>query len=197
MSRDCGGCTECCTLLPIEPFDKPGYQKCQHECAAGCAIYDTKPECCNQFTCAWREADGMAKSWRPDKTGIVVWFTFLIGTNGERTPVLRATRRDDSRMHRQTRQYLMAMSYQVPIQIEVGEMNSLWQDGEELIQWHNDDFVQMDLDNGKFVDPRVVPASEVLATDAQRERWQQITEQSKTVLEPGEQAGGTMMKMED
>ena len=69
--RDCGACTVCCTVPTI---DQPGIQKragatCRH-CAGGCAIYETRPEVCRNFFCAWRRMEIFGDEWRPDKSGV-------------------------------------------------------------------------------------------------------------------------------
>ena len=71
--RDCGGCTVCCVLPNI---DKPEIQKqsgarCVHCVGAGCAIYDSRPEVCRGFYCAWRTVDIFGDAWRPDISGVM------------------------------------------------------------------------------------------------------------------------------
>ena len=73
--RNCGECTVCCTVMAV---DKPEMQKeagapCRH-CAAGCAIYDTRPTLCRDFYCGWRHLPILDESWRPDKSGVFVEF---------------------------------------------------------------------------------------------------------------------------
>lgn len=185
--RTCNGCTECCTLLPIEPFDKPANQKCKHDTGHSCRIYDTKPNCCHVFTCAWLQG-GIPKAHRPDKTGVVVWATILIGTGGERTPVVRATVRPGlRRIHRQTMRYLRdVISYRIPVQIEQGDAQELWQEGQKIIEWDANDFIRMDVINGRFENCRVVPHDEIIATEADARRWERTQAEAKLVPEPGD-----------
>src|SRR4051812_35852125 len=51
---DCGGCTVCCTALPIvEDFTKPAGVTCQHCTSSGCGIYATRYPICRTFVCGW------------------------------------------------------------------------------------------------------------------------------------------------
>lgn len=67
---ECGECTACCTLLEIKAINKPINTHCQY-CDGGCSIHDTKPQTCAEFECAYRQADGIPVSLRPDKCGII------------------------------------------------------------------------------------------------------------------------------
>lgn len=73
MTRECGACTACCTVLAVPTLNKPSGVTCDQVCAKGCAIYATKPEECTEFQCLWigdvetlitREED------RPDVSGV-------------------------------------------------------------------------------------------------------------------------------
>jgi hypothetical protein len=71
--RDCGACTLCCTVPAI---DKPELQKvsmatCRHcDKGTGCTIYETRPEICRTYFCAWRRLDIFSDDWRPDLSGV-------------------------------------------------------------------------------------------------------------------------------
>lgn len=67
---ECKDCTACCTLLRIEALDKEEYTPCRY-CAGGCTIYDTKPQTCTEFECAYLQAKNIPESLRPDRCGIV------------------------------------------------------------------------------------------------------------------------------
>jgi hypothetical protein len=69
--RKCGECTECCTHIPVKPLNKPAGVDCQHQCKAGCAIYETKPECCTTYSCSWLEGE-LPAYMRPDKCGMIL-----------------------------------------------------------------------------------------------------------------------------
>lgn len=72
--RSCGECSACCFTHEIEALKKPTRTACQHMCnEGGCAIYDSKPEECTRFECAWLEGLAGEDSHRPDQNGLVVW----------------------------------------------------------------------------------------------------------------------------
>jgi hypothetical protein len=71
--RDCGGCTVCCVFPTI---NKPEIQKqsgarCRHCSQAGCTIYESRPQVCRAWFCAWRTVDIFGEEWRPDKSGVM------------------------------------------------------------------------------------------------------------------------------
>jgi hypothetical protein len=71
--RECGDCTVCCVVPSI---DKPEIQKisgaaCKHCLSGGCGIYETRPNVCRGFFCAWRTVDIFGEAWRPDKSGVL------------------------------------------------------------------------------------------------------------------------------
>lgn len=68
--RSCGGCTACCTALGIHKFNKPPGVACNHECAGGCNIYNTRPQECVAFRCGWLDKMFEPED-RPDMTGLV------------------------------------------------------------------------------------------------------------------------------
>lgn len=70
-SRECGGCTSCCTIFAIPDVTLRG-EKCEHECEAGCAIYSTRPASCYGFACGWIEGWG-DDAHRPDRLGWMVY----------------------------------------------------------------------------------------------------------------------------
>jgi hypothetical protein len=69
---DCGGCTVCCTALPIEEFAKPSGITCRHCTATGCGIYETRYSICRTFLCGWLLMPQLDESWRPDRSGILI-----------------------------------------------------------------------------------------------------------------------------
>jgi hypothetical protein len=104
--RSCGGCTACCTVMPVSEINKPGDTPCQHLCAGGCAIYESRPSACRGWRCAWLEGliPGDERR-RPDKCGLIfAWFgwdntkAFLValevwpGAAQEQAPLLRQLR---------------------------------------------------------------------------------------------------------
>lgn len=76
--RQCGGCTLCCKLVPVEELHKAAGQRCQHvRTGKGCAIYAKRPWSCREWTCMWiKGAEGADKEplqlRRPDRSHYVV-----------------------------------------------------------------------------------------------------------------------------
>ena len=69
--RTCGECTACCTSLGVEELSKPLWQRCEHVCEAGCAIYPDRPRSCHDFTCLWLHGFFGLDKHRPDKLGLI------------------------------------------------------------------------------------------------------------------------------
>jgi hypothetical protein len=68
----CGECTACCTLLGVKSLQKDDYVSCQHECAAGCAIYQNRPKECGIYECLWlQQYPGFSERFRPDKLRVI------------------------------------------------------------------------------------------------------------------------------
>lgn len=66
--RECGKCGLCCTALGVVVLEKPGGDACPHRSAAGCGIYDTRPDECREFVCGWLWGHGR-NAERPDVVG--------------------------------------------------------------------------------------------------------------------------------
>jgi hypothetical protein len=79
--RPCGDCVACCKVLNIDEPDmvKPADQMCMHCTGKGCGIYDSRPNVCRVWDCAWRRIESMPLSTRPDQLGVV----FTIDRQGE------------------------------------------------------------------------------------------------------------------
>ncbi len=70
---DCGGCTVCCTALPIGEFAKPSGITCQHCTAKGwAASMRARYSICRTFFCGWLLMPQLDESWRPDRSGILI-----------------------------------------------------------------------------------------------------------------------------
>jgi len=72
--RICGGCTACCTVLPIgtpELRKRPGVA-CAQCGAEGCRIYETRFPICRTYFCGWHTLAMLGEDWRPDRSGIIV-----------------------------------------------------------------------------------------------------------------------------
>ena len=71
--RQCGDCQLCCKLLPIAEVRKPSNQRCQHQCAGGCAIYTDRPTSCKMWNCEWvLGLEDTANMQRPDEVHYVI-----------------------------------------------------------------------------------------------------------------------------
>jgi hypothetical protein len=58
-------------VFAIPELKKPRGQWCRHVAQGkGCSIYETRPEVCRQFTCAWLDGFG-TDAERPDRSRIV------------------------------------------------------------------------------------------------------------------------------
>lgn len=67
---NCDGCTACCILLPIDAISKPVNTDCQY-CNNGCRIYESRPQTCADFECAYLQGRNLPRSLRPDECGII------------------------------------------------------------------------------------------------------------------------------
>jgi len=67
---ECGECTLCCTLLPIEWLGKPADVICEH-CDKGCMIHETKHHECASFECSWLQSGVDNPDLRPDRCGVI------------------------------------------------------------------------------------------------------------------------------
>jgi hypothetical protein len=65
--RTCGECTACCTNLGVSEIQKPDFEDCRHQSAAGCAIYSERPLACMAYECLWLEGILPDPEDRPDR----------------------------------------------------------------------------------------------------------------------------------
>lgn len=75
-ARSCGECSACCTTMAVDEIVKPRDTRCEHAMLrGGCSVYETRPEACRHFKCAWLNRDSplLTTSTRPDKLGVVFW----------------------------------------------------------------------------------------------------------------------------
>lgn len=74
--RQCGSCTLCCKLIPVEELSKPSGHRCKHQRhGKGCAIYERRPMSCREWSCMWlkgEEDGGPLELSRPDHSGYVI-----------------------------------------------------------------------------------------------------------------------------
>jgi hypothetical protein len=71
--RACGDCIACCVLPDIDTpeLKKPEGQVCPRCAGQGCGVYDTRPEVCRTFNCAWKRIASMPPETRPDRLGVM------------------------------------------------------------------------------------------------------------------------------
>lgn len=67
----CNGCTACCSVLEIKELSKPANTTCSSCTGKGCGVYDTRPETCKNFKCAYLNSD-WPENLRPDKCGVII-----------------------------------------------------------------------------------------------------------------------------
>lgn len=73
-TRACGDCDACCTTHAVTELDKSRGERCGLLGERGCGVYETRPQSCRRFDCAWRlGAYGLTGVQRPDRCGLVVW----------------------------------------------------------------------------------------------------------------------------
>jgi hypothetical protein len=70
--RACGDCTVCCVVPAIDTaqIQKQTGAVCRHCSGGGCAIYETRPDTCRDFFCAWMRMPELGAEWRPDLSGV-------------------------------------------------------------------------------------------------------------------------------
>lgn len=68
-NRECGDCQLCCEVLEVPDANTKAGEKCQHQCEKGCAIYQTRPQPCQDYQCLWLRRF-FGKKDRPDKVGV-------------------------------------------------------------------------------------------------------------------------------
>lgn len=75
--RQCGSCTLCCTLIPVEELRKPSGKPCQFQRhgsvgKGGCRIYARRPISCRYWSCRWLFDSATAELRRPEKSHYVI-----------------------------------------------------------------------------------------------------------------------------
>ena len=69
-ARYCGRCFECCVHLALD--DRPAHVRCpQLDDCGRCSDYDSRPDICQRFVCAWK-AGLIPMDCRPDEVGVIV-----------------------------------------------------------------------------------------------------------------------------
>lgn len=71
--RKCGSCTLCCKLVGVKSLDKPPNKWCTHcDKSGGCKIYESRPDDCREFSCAWLINPSIPEDWYPLKSKMVL-----------------------------------------------------------------------------------------------------------------------------
>lgn len=82
MSRRCGDCTACCTVMGVKSIEKSEHTPCVKLTVVNgspgdtrkcCSIYSTRPDDCRDFSCLWLQDDGrvLRNMERPDQVGLM------------------------------------------------------------------------------------------------------------------------------
>lgn len=69
---ECGDCTLCCRLLPVQWMDSPAGELCS-ECeeGIGCRIFEEVDERCKKFSCMYNQVENARIELRPDNCGVI------------------------------------------------------------------------------------------------------------------------------
>lgn len=74
--RECGTCTTCCEgWVNIEVNGTAIYagHPCSNITPKGCAIYDSRPDVCKGFDCAWLKNEMDLPEWmKPDNSNVII-----------------------------------------------------------------------------------------------------------------------------
>lgn len=88
--KTCGGCTECCRLVPVAEIGVKSFTGCPmrrtliHAAGPGCSIYEKRPYSCRNWSCGWLLSPDLPDEFRPDRIGFVIdERKDLVQVNGE------------------------------------------------------------------------------------------------------------------
>ena len=71
--KECGTCALCCKVMGIYALQKPRGQWCPNVMPkCGCAIYESRPQECRDFSCTWLLDENLGPEWKPDKCKMVL-----------------------------------------------------------------------------------------------------------------------------
>lgn len=92
VRRQCGDCTLCCKLIPVQSMNKEAGTRCRHQRHTGCAIYARRPADCAVWFCKWLINDDAGELSRPDRSHYVIdmmpdYVTMTHNDTGERTQI--------------------------------------------------------------------------------------------------------------
>jgi len=69
VTRQCGPCSACCTVLEVAAISKPGFAQCPNQ-EGGCSVYEQRPAPCMSYRCHWLDGQ-LAEDERPDLVGLI------------------------------------------------------------------------------------------------------------------------------
>lgn len=73
--RSCGSCTMCCKIFDIPQINKLYGQWCPHvRQGRGCGIYETRPDVCRTYHCAWLLHPHLGPEWKPERAKFTLDF---------------------------------------------------------------------------------------------------------------------------
>lgn len=76
MTRTCGSCSLCCSLMPVRELAKGASERCKHQShARGCRVYGkpAMPPSCRLWNCRWIVSqEGTETLSRPDRSKYVI-----------------------------------------------------------------------------------------------------------------------------
>jgi hypothetical protein len=124
--RTCGGCTLCCTLVPVKELAKGSFTACRHQRSVihrdgpGCAIYANRPPGCRHWQCVWLNSPTVPDDMRPDRVGFVVDQTpDLVEANGKEMVAVQVWvapgHEEDWREDGPARKYIEALLTAAPV----------------------------------------------------------------------------------
>ena len=70
LMKECGDCTLCCLLLPVEGVKEGVNTNCKF-CTTKCTIYDKRPPICGTFDCEWLLKKDMPEDLKPNKCNVI------------------------------------------------------------------------------------------------------------------------------
>ena len=72
INRECGDCNACCIWLKGESYSHEfGGGKPCHFLKGNCSIYETRPEVCKTYQCAWLQGL-FSENLKPEKSKVII-----------------------------------------------------------------------------------------------------------------------------
>jgi Fe-S-cluster containining protein len=116
LTRECGACSLCCTVLRVDELRKLGGTACVHQRAGGgCGIYQQRPGICRAYRCLWL-GGGLRDEDRPDALGAVL---DLVAQGGSVWLEIREAR--PGAFERSARLRELAQEYRASMPVRIGD----------------------------------------------------------------------------